>query len=383
VGWDSLHETMLRGELEASNSSDSSARCGRSTSVLLPFDRARRASDVRSLADVRRLPFTTKAGQEQAYGSPPQRIVAMAWTWAGRPEADARQLHQGRPRLGRREAGAGWGRTPDDVVHNAYGYGLFTGGLGSTAAPSGSAMVIPPRGQREAADHADAGPRVSVLCCTPRSKPLPAGTAQEPRCRARFRCESASSAPSPDRSDTGGSGSWGSRARHLLTEGRRRNLAKVPLRAPGILEITSTREDDPDAGSVARRRSGRFRPDNSPRKGPGPVPTRTSPRSAGCAAADARSMERSAAARRSCAASTSSHRRSSVLPTSRCATLPMFVDGRALAGRARDAGRGLRGRLLTSAGRKRSRKVQSEIERARPAGGEVASRSDQQAKRRG
>ena len=98
-----------------------------------------RPSDVRSLDDLARLPFTTKEDLRANYPfgmfavprSDVVRVHASSGT-TGRPtvvgytradldvwsEVMARSIH------------AAGGR-PGDVVHVAYGYGLFTGGLGA------------------------------------------------------------------------------------------------------------------------------------------------------------------------------------------------------------------------------------------------------------
>ena len=95
--------------------------------------------DLRRLEDLRRFPFTSKADLREAYpygmfAIPREkcvRIHASSGT-TGRPTvvgysardidlwADlmARSLHAG-------------GARPGDIIHNAYGYGLFTGGLGA------------------------------------------------------------------------------------------------------------------------------------------------------------------------------------------------------------------------------------------------------------
>jgi phenylacetate-CoA ligase len=95
--------------------------------------------DIRSLADVRRLPFTTKADLRETY---PFGMFAV-------PMADVRRIHAssgttGRPTVVGYTAGDldRWadliarslraaGIRPGMKVHNAYGYGLFTGGLGA------------------------------------------------------------------------------------------------------------------------------------------------------------------------------------------------------------------------------------------------------------
>lgn len=95
--------------------------------------------DLESLDDLRRFPFTTKADLRDAYpygmfAIPREmcvRVHASSGT-TGRPtvvgysardvalwsDLMARSLHAG-------------GARPGDVIHNAYGYGLFTGGLGA------------------------------------------------------------------------------------------------------------------------------------------------------------------------------------------------------------------------------------------------------------
>ncbi|MCX7361935.1 MAG: phenylacetate--CoA ligase [Alphaproteobacteria bacterium] len=95
--------------------------------------------DLKSLDDLRRFPFTAKSDLRDAYpygmlAVPREqcvRIHASSGT-TGRPtvvgysakdietwaEVMARSLHAG-------------GARPGDIIHNAYGYGLFTGGLGA------------------------------------------------------------------------------------------------------------------------------------------------------------------------------------------------------------------------------------------------------------
>jgi phenylacetate-CoA ligase len=94
--------------------------------------------DCRSLADIARFPFTQKADLRDAY---PFGMFAV-------PRADLLRVHAssgttGKPTVvgyTRRDLDA-WsdlmarslacaGARPGDIVHNAYGYGLFTGGLG-------------------------------------------------------------------------------------------------------------------------------------------------------------------------------------------------------------------------------------------------------------
>ena len=142
------------------------------------MDAARvRPRDVRSLDDLRRLPFTLKTDLRDAY---PFGLFA-------RPRASLARLHAssgttGKPTvvgytladiatwanlMARSFACAGARR--GDVVHNAYGYGLFTGGLGAHyGAERLGATVVPMSGgstERQVLLIRDFGAR--VLCATP------------------------------------------------------------------------------------------------------------------------------------------------------------------------------------------------------------------------
>jgi phenylacetate-CoA ligase len=133
--------------------------------------------DIRSLEDVPRLPFTVKDDLREAY---PFGLFA-------RPRTQLARLHAssgttGKPTvvgytvqdldtwsglMARSLACAG--ARPGDVVHNAYGYGLFTGGLGTHyGAERLGATVVPMSGgatERQIVLIQDFGAR--VLCCTP------------------------------------------------------------------------------------------------------------------------------------------------------------------------------------------------------------------------
>jgi phenylacetate-CoA ligase len=149
----------------------------------VPFhaDRLRRAGvtpdSVRSRDDLARLPFTTKQDLRDHY---PFGLIAV-------PMADVVRLHAssgttGKPTVVAYTAGdivlwselmarslAAAGVTADDIVHNAYGYGLFTGGLGfHYGAERLGATVIPVSGgntKRQLMLMRDFGS--TVLCCTP------------------------------------------------------------------------------------------------------------------------------------------------------------------------------------------------------------------------
>jgi phenylacetate-CoA ligase len=133
--------------------------------------------DVRSLADLASLPFTVKSDLRDHY---PFGMFA-------RPRAKIARLHAssgttGKPTvvgytLNDLETWAGLmarsmacgGARPGDIVHNAYGYGLFTGGLGAHyGAERLGATVVPMSGgstERQIVLIQDFGAR--VLCSTP------------------------------------------------------------------------------------------------------------------------------------------------------------------------------------------------------------------------
>jgi phenylacetate-CoA ligase len=124
------------------------------------FDEAGVApADIRTLEDVRKLPFTTKSDLRETY---PFGMFAV-------PMADVRRIHAssgttGRPTVvGYTEGDLDrWatlvarslraaGIRPGMKVHNAYGYGLFTGGLGAHAGIERlGATVIPMSGGQTA-----------------------------------------------------------------------------------------------------------------------------------------------------------------------------------------------------------------------------------------
>jgi phenylacetate-CoA ligase len=95
-------------------------------------------SDIKSLADIEKLPFTTKDDLRLNYphglrACPQYRIVEvhMSSGTTGKPvvnEYTTKDLDIWRESMARTLAGAGC--TRDDIVQNCYGYGLFTGGAG-------------------------------------------------------------------------------------------------------------------------------------------------------------------------------------------------------------------------------------------------------------
>jgi phenylacetate-CoA ligase len=136
-----------------------------------------RPRDMRSLEDLRQLPFTVKTDLRDYY---PFGLFA-------RPRTSVARLHASSGTTGKptvvgytRQDIATWaslmarsfacaGVRPGDVVHNAYGYGLFTGGLGAHyGAERLGATVVPMSGgstERQVLLIRDFGAR--VLCATP------------------------------------------------------------------------------------------------------------------------------------------------------------------------------------------------------------------------
>jgi len=136
-----------------------------------------KSSDIRSLADLERLPFTSKQDLRDNY---PLGLLAV-------DNADVQRIHassgtRGKPTIAAYTKGdlevwselvarclAAVGVKPGDILQNAYGYGLFTGGLGLHAgAERYGATVVPSssgRTQQQAMLLEDLG--VRVLCCTP------------------------------------------------------------------------------------------------------------------------------------------------------------------------------------------------------------------------
>ncbi|MSQ87773.1 MAG: phenylacetate--CoA ligase [Betaproteobacteria bacterium] len=133
--------------------------------------------DLKSLEDLTRLPFSVKGDLRDHY---PFGLFA-------RPRAQLARLHASSGTTGKptvvgytRKDLATWadlmarsmacaGARPGDVVHNAYGYGLFTGGLGAHyGAERLGATVVPMSGgatERQIMLIKDFGAR--VLCATP------------------------------------------------------------------------------------------------------------------------------------------------------------------------------------------------------------------------
>jgi phenylacetate-CoA ligase len=180
--FDKLGETLSRDELEKVQLRRLRATVKNACeNVALHRDRMRAAGieprDVRSLEDLQALPFTVKTDLRDAY---PFGMFA-------RPRESLSRLHASSGTTGKptvvgytTQDIATWaalmarslacaGARPGDVIHNAYGYGLFTGGLGAHyGAERLGATVVPMSGgstERQVLLIRDFGAR--VLCATP------------------------------------------------------------------------------------------------------------------------------------------------------------------------------------------------------------------------
>jgi phenylacetate-CoA ligase len=133
--------------------------------------------DIRSLEDLKRIPFTTKEDLRDNYpygmfAVPMDNVVrihASSGT-TGQPTVvgyTARDVNTWAELMAR--ALAAGGATRGDIIHNAYGYGLFTGGLGvHYGAEKLGACVIPVSGgntKRQIVIMKDFGP--TILTATP------------------------------------------------------------------------------------------------------------------------------------------------------------------------------------------------------------------------
>ena len=134
-------------------------------------------SDIQSLEDLKRIPFTTKADLRDNYpfgmfAVPMDNVVrihASSGT-TGKPTVvgyTARDVNTWAELMARSLVAGG--ATSGDIIHNAYGYGLFTGGLGiHYGAEKLGASVIPVSGghtKRQIVIMKDFGP--TILTATP------------------------------------------------------------------------------------------------------------------------------------------------------------------------------------------------------------------------
>jgi phenylacetate-CoA ligase len=136
-----------------------------------------RPDQIKSLDDIRRFPFTTKSDMRETYpfglfAVPREQVVRLhassgttgKATVVGYTQAD---INLWSDLMARCMACAG--ARPGDIVHNAYGYGLFTGGLGvHYGAERLGCTVVPVSGgmtERQVTLLQDFGAR--VICATP------------------------------------------------------------------------------------------------------------------------------------------------------------------------------------------------------------------------
>jgi phenylacetate-CoA ligase len=176
------HETMPREDLEALQLKRLQAVVER-VYHLVPFYHRRmdemgvKPQHIRTLADLQLLPYTTKQDIRDNYpfgmfAVPMDQIVRIhassGTTGKPTPVAYTQRDLETWAELMARALAAG-GAHAGDIVHVAYGYGLFTGGLGAHyGAERLGAAVIPVSGgqtRRQIMLIQDFGP--SVLCCTP------------------------------------------------------------------------------------------------------------------------------------------------------------------------------------------------------------------------
>ncbi|MDQ7079688.1 MAG: phenylacetate--CoA ligase [Paracoccaceae bacterium] len=134
-------------------------------------------SDLKSLADLAKFPFTVKTDLRDNYpfgmlANPMNEIARLHASsgTTGKPTVvgyTRGDLDRWAGLMARSFASAG--ARPDDIVHNAYGYGLFTGGLGAHAgAEALGCTVVPISGggtERQVTLLRDFG--AGVLCATP------------------------------------------------------------------------------------------------------------------------------------------------------------------------------------------------------------------------
>jgi phenylacetate-CoA ligase len=147
------------------------------------------ADNIRSLADLSHLPFTTKSDLRDHYpfgllAVPMQEVIRLHASsgTTGRPTVVAytrNDITLWSNLMARAYAAAGV--TASDIIHNAYGYGLFTGGLGfHYGAELIGATVLPISAgntKRQLMLMRDFG--CTVLCCTPSYSLLIAEAASE------------------------------------------------------------------------------------------------------------------------------------------------------------------------------------------------------------
>jgi phenylacetate-CoA ligase len=142
------------------------------------FDAAKiKPDDIKSIADMKKLPFITRKDLRDNYPfglfSVPMSSIVRLHASSGTSGRSAvfgytkRDIETWSDLMARCLVAAGI--TKNDIIHNAFGYGLFTGGLGlHYGAEKIGASVIPMSGgnaKRQIMILQDFGP--TVICCTP------------------------------------------------------------------------------------------------------------------------------------------------------------------------------------------------------------------------
>lgn len=180
--WDESKESMPRAQLESLQLKHLVDLLER-LQARVPFyqkklsELKKKAEQIRSLDDLRRLPFTTKSDLRDTY---PDGLFAVSKQELKRYHASSGT--RGKPtlvaytqndlanwsELGARSLFAA-GARPHDVIHNAYGYGLFTGGLGLHGAIErlGGICVPASGGKTHQQLTLLKDLQARVLCCTP------------------------------------------------------------------------------------------------------------------------------------------------------------------------------------------------------------------------
>ena len=192
--WDEEFETLPREALEALQLKRLMATAER-VYATVPFYKKKfdecgfKPSDIKSLKDLQRLPFTTKLDLRDHY---PFGLFAVPMEQVVRIHASSgttgkqtvvgytrRDINTWAELMARSLAASGAHK--NDIIHNAYGYGLFTGGLGvHYGAEKLGASVIPISGgnsKRQIIIMQDFGS--TVLTCTPSYALFLAETADE------------------------------------------------------------------------------------------------------------------------------------------------------------------------------------------------------------
>jgi len=192
--WDEEFETLPREALEALQLKRLMATAER-VYATVPFYKKKfdecgfKPSDIKSLKDLQRLPFTTKLDLRDNY---PFGLFAVPMEQVVRIHASSgttgkqtvvgytrRDINTWAELMARSLAASG--AQKGDIIHNAYGYGLFTGGLGvHYGAEKLGASVIPISGgnsKRQIIIMQDFGS--TVLTCTPSYALFLAETADE------------------------------------------------------------------------------------------------------------------------------------------------------------------------------------------------------------